>query len=188
MLLIIQVGLRFLGSLTKRVIIQQLNFGVVMPAESFSKRDLQILEHIENNPDVTQSTLAESLGVAVGTVNFVVKRMVKKGYIRVKQLGRRRLKYLITPEGIALRTKLAMVSIQYSMQLYRETRLEAQKLLAQVRKQGYDSIRLEGDGDLAEVVRLTCIEQGVTVTRTLDVPIIQITGAELTLELPEKSK
>ena len=153
-----------------------------MPAENFSERDLQILEHIEGNPDATQSTLAEHLGVAVGTVNFVVKRMVKKGYIRVKQLERRRLKYMITPEGIALRTRLAMVSIQYSMQLYRETRLEAQKLLAQVRKQGYDSIRLEGDGDLAEVVRLTCLEQGVDVVTHGDVPVIKIEGTQIILD------
>ena len=166
-----------------RVIIQLLNFGAVMPTESFSQRELQVLEHIENNPDVTQSTLAESLGVAVGTVNFVVKRMVKKGYIRVKQLERRRLKYMVTPEGIALRTKLAIVSIQYSMQLYRETRLEAQKLLAQVRKQGYDSIRLEGDGDLADVVRLTCLEMTMKVnTKGKQVPTIAILGTTLRLE------
>lgn len=154
-----------------------------MPAESFSQRELQVLEHIENNPDVTQSTLADHLGVAVGTVNFVVKRMIKKGYIRVKQLERRRLKYVITPEGIALRTKLAMVSIRYSMQLYRETRLEAQKLLAQIRKQGYDSIRLEGDGDLADVVRLTCLEQEVEVVRDGKAPVIKVDGTQLNLHM-----
>ena len=72
-----------------------------MPTESFSERDLQILEHIENHPDATQSTLAEHLGVAVGTVNFVVRRMIEKGYIRVKRLERKRLKYMVTPQGIA---------------------------------------------------------------------------------------
>ena len=154
-----------------------------MPTKSFSQRELQVLEHIENNPNVTQSTLAESLGVAVGTINFVVKRMVKKGYIRVKQLERRRLKYMITPEGIALRTRLALVSIQYSMQLYRETRLEAQKLLAQVRKQGYDSIRLEGDGDLAEVVQLTCLEQEMEVVRSGKSPVIKVEGTQLNLQM-----
>lgn len=159
-----------------------------MPAESFSERDLQILEHIESNPDATQSTLAEHLGVAVGTVNFVVRRMIDKGYIRVKRLERKRLKYIITPQGISIRTKMAMISIEYSMRLYREMRTKTQKLLTQVRRTGYDSIRIEGKGDIADVVRLTCIEQGVTVTHKSDAPIIEITSAELMLEFPEKSK
>ena len=153
-----------------------------MTTENFSQRELQVLEYIENNANVTQSTLAESLDVAVGTVNFVVKRMVKKGYIRVKQLERRRLKYMITPEGVALRAKLAMISIQYSMKLYRETRTKARTLLAQVHKAGYDAVRIEGEGDLVDVVKLTCLEEDVNVVRSNNAPAIKVDGTKLSLE------
>ncbi len=159
-----------------------------MPTESFSQRELQVLEHIENNLDVTQSTLADHLGVAVGTVNFVVQRMIKKGYIRVKQLERRRLKYIVTPDGIALRTKLAMVSIQYSMKLYRETRLEARKLLERLRKDGYDSVRLVGKGDLVDVVSLTCLENGINLVQRGAVPVIRVEGTQLFLEEQQQRK
>jgi DNA-binding MarR family transcriptional regulator len=153
-----------------------------MPVESFSERDLQILEHIESNPDATQSTLAEHLGVAVGTVNFVVRRMIEKGYIRLKRLERKRLKYMLTPQGIAVRAKLAMISIEYSMRLYREVRAEAKRLVNKVRQKGFDKIIVRGEDELADVVRLTCIEQGLEVVARGDVPIIRIEGTQLKID------
>jgi DNA-binding MarR family transcriptional regulator len=157
-----------------------------MPAESFSERDLQILEHIESNPNATQSTLAEHLGVAVGTVNFVVRRMIEKDYIRVKRLERKRLKYMLTPQGIAIRAKLAMISIEYSMRLYRETRVEAKRLVSKVRQKGFDQIVIRGEGELADVVRLTCIEQNVNVVKNGKCPQIKISGAQIDLILLEE--
>lgn len=152
-----------------------------MAEQDFPSRELQILQQIETDPDVTQAGLAEQMGVAVGTVNFVVRRMINKGYVRVKKLQRRRLKYIITPEGIAERTKLAMISLQYSMRLYRETREQACRILKQARKAGYRAVRIEGDGDLADVVRLTCLEQGMELTQSRNAPVLKIEGTQLSL-------
>ncbi len=44
--------------------------------------DLQILNHIGENPDTTQADLAAQLGVAVGSVNWYVKRLINKGHIK----------------------------------------------------------------------------------------------------------
>ncbi len=158
-----------------------------MPPHSSSPRELQILEQIEANPDVTQANLADELGMAIGTVNFVVKRLVKKGYIRVKQLERRRLKYIITPAGIALRTKLALDSLAYSMRLYRETREQAKQLVSRVIRQGYVAVSIRGEGELADVVRLTCLELNVEVRPNRGNncwPVINIVGMVLKLDLP----
>ena len=65
------------------------------------ERELQILEYLERNPDTTQADLATRLGVAVGSVNWYLKRMINKGHIKVRQMQRRRLRYLITPQGVA---------------------------------------------------------------------------------------
>ncbi len=153
-----------------------------MPDSPALSRALQILEQIESDPDTTQANLAEHLDVAVGTVNFAVKRLIKKGYIRVKQLERRRLKYIITPSGIALRTKLAMDSLQYSMRLYRETRERAKQLIAQAKRAGATALAIQGDGELADVVRLTCLEMNMGVRPNIW-PAITINGASLKLDL-----
>ena len=129
-----------------------------MPSSPAADRELQILEQIETNPDATQADLAEELGVAIGTVNFALRRLIKRGYIRAKQLQRRRLQYIITPSGIALRSKLAVDSLQYSMRLYRETRQQAKQLIIEAQQKGYGAVAIGGEGDLAEIVRLTCLE------------------------------
>ena len=159
-----------------------------MPNLSPLPRELQILEQIESNPDTTQATLAEALGVAVGTVNFAIKRLIKKGYIRVKQLERRRLKYIITPSGIALRTRLAMDSLDYSMRLYRETREQAKQLVTQAKRTGATEVAIRGDGELADVVRLTCLEHTMSIRTDIPAdygnPIIEIVGTTLRLNVP----
>ena len=56
-------------------------------------RDLVLLEQIEKNPDATQASLASQIGVAVGTVNWHLKRLIEKGYVK---LAERRIKESLT--------------------------------------------------------------------------------------------
>ena len=85
-------------------------------------RDLGLLDEIERDPDTTQASLASLLGVAVGTVNWHLKRLVAKGYVKVRRAERKKLRYIITPEGIALRARLAVDYVERSLSLYRKTR------------------------------------------------------------------
>ena len=73
-------------------------------------RELTLLEQIESDPNVNQSTLATQLGVAVGTVNWHLKRLIAKGAVKVSRAERKKLRYIITPEGIDLRARLAVDS------------------------------------------------------------------------------
>jgi DNA-binding MarR family transcriptional regulator len=147
-----------------------------------AERDRILLEEIERDPDTTQATLAGKLGVAVGTVNWHVKRLIAKGYVKVKRAERRKLRYIITPEGISLRARLTIAYVENSMHLYRESRRQARQALKAARKQGYDSIVIDGDGDIADVVRLTCLEQGfevVTESRDGTTAILEIRGQKI---------
>jgi len=149
-------------------------------------RDLSLLEQIERDPNVTQASLATQLGVAVGTVNWHLKRLIDKGYVKVKRAERRKLRYIITPEGIALRAHLTMDYIEQSMLLYRRTRLRVREILAEVKRAGYDSVRIVGDGDIADICRLTCLEQGVKVMDYKDIPALEVHGVKVNLKLIEE--
>ena len=153
-----------------------------------AEQDLQILEQIERNPDVTQADLAAQLGVAIGSVNWYLKRLINKGYIKVRQMQRRRLRYLITPQGIAEKARLTTSFMEVSMRLYRETRQAAKRYLVEIRQAGYEEVRIEGDNDLTEVCYLTCLEQGVGVVDDLQssIPTLRVEGMELLLLWPEE--
>ncbi len=145
-------------------------------------RDLVILEQIQKNPDATQATLATQLGVAVGTINWHIKRLVAKGYVKVRRAERRKLRYLITPEGLALRAHLTLDYIQNSFRVYRLVRRRVVDQVENIRKAGYQKVRLEGEGDVADVCRLTCLEQGMDIVETGDVPLLKVQELKVLVE------
>ena len=146
-------------------------------------REMSLLEQIERDPDVTQASMATQVGVAVGTVNWHIKRFIAKGYVKVKRAERRKLRYIITPEGIAFRARLTVDYIEQSMLLYRRTRQHVREILVEVKHHGYDRVNISGDGDIADICRLTCLEQGIQVVDQPDVPVLEARGMKVFLHL-----
>jgi DNA-binding MarR family transcriptional regulator len=160
-----------------------------MISEPLSDRELTLLEEIEHDPDVTQASLAIQLGVAVGTVNLLIKRLISKGYVKVKRAQRRKLRYIITPEGLAFRANLVVHYIETSLHLYRKTRLHVRDLLSQAHQAGYNQVTIVGDGDIADICRLTCLEQGIFVLEAGQavadgkIPALEVQGTKVFLHI-----
>jgi predicted ArsR family transcriptional regulator len=148
-------------------------------------RELTLLEQIERDPDVTQASLATQLGVAVGTVNWHIKRLIEKGAVKVKRAERKKLRYIITPEGIALRARLTVDYIERSFDLYRKTRQRVKAHINEVKRAGYDSVRLIGEGDVADICRLSCIEQEIKIVQDESVPALEVKGFKVLLRMED---
>jgi len=146
-------------------------------------RELSLLENIENDPDVNQSTLATQLGVAVGTVNWHLKRLIAKGYVKATRAERKKLRYIITPEGIALRARLAVDYVERSFTLYRRVRQRVREHITQIQKSGHNRVRIVGKGDVADICRLTCLELDIAVVSDKSVPVLQVDGFKVTLKM-----
>ena len=138
------------------------------------QRDLIILEEITKDPDTTQATLASQLGVAIGTINWHLKRLIAKGYVKAGRMERRKLRYILTPEGLAHRARLTIDYIDNSFHLYHLVRQRVIEQLVEVRQAGYNRVRLDCHGDVADVCRLTCLEQGVAIVPDQGVPVLQL--------------
>jgi DNA-binding MarR family transcriptional regulator len=146
-------------------------------------RDLVLLENLEQDPEATQATLATQLGVAVGTINWHLKRLIAKGYLKARRVERRKLRYIITPEGLALRARLTLDFIQNSFRLYRLVRERSIDALQEIEQAGYSHIFIQGDGDVAEICRLTCLEKGIQVIEEKDhTPVLLIQGLKVHVE------
>ena len=145
-------------------------------------RELTLLEQIESDPDVNQSTLARQLGVAVGTVNWHIKRLIAKGAVKVSRAERKKLRYIITPEGLALRARLAVNYVENSFSVYRRTRQRVKDHLAKVRKAGFEQVHITGSGDVADICKLTCMEQGISIVADKSAPTLVVDGYKIKLE------
>ena len=146
-------------------------------------RELSLLEQVELDPDVNQAALATQLGVAVGTVNWHLKRLIAKGYVKVQRAERKKLRYIIAPEGIALRARLTVDYIERSLDVYRKTRSRVIKHLNTIHAAGFKKVRMIGEGDIADICRLSCLEQGVAIVQDVKVPALEIKGYKVFLNM-----
>ncbi|HIE58224.1 MAG TPA: winged helix-turn-helix transcriptional regulator [Anaerolineales bacterium] len=148
---------------------------------------LLMLETLEAEPEITQADLAVRVGIAVGTVNWYLKQWSQKGWLKVSQIGRWRWQYILTPQGIAERTRLAGKYLDASMKIYRRTREQARSILEEVLQAGYTQVTSSVAGDLADILSLTCLEMGLECLSESsgDIPNITLEGTRFVLHLPE---
>jgi hypothetical protein len=73
--------------------------------------------------------------------------------------------------------------IETSMRLYRRIRQRTRELLVKAQKAGYDRIRIEGEGDVADICRLTCLEQHIAVVNDPSLPVLEVQGTKVILHL-----
>ena len=152
-----------------------------MEPSAETTHDLSLLTNIEHHPDVTQADLATQLGIAVGTVNWHLKRLISKGYVKVSRAERRKLLYLITPEGLALRARLTVDYVEQQFILYRRVRLKVKEYVEQVKTAGHERLRLVGEGDVADICRLTCLEQNINIVDQPGIPTLEVRGLGVAL-------
>ena len=136
------------------------------PMERNAERDLEILTAIGEGRPLSQRALAQRLGVALGLTNLLLKRLARKGSIKIvefpkKPAARKRLRYLLTPKGIAEKGRLTYEHMVYSIHVYKRSRQTLRESLSQLASAGVKRIVLYGTGEPAELAYLTLREFGL---------------------------
>ena len=134
------------------------------------QRDLQLLNEIESSDVVTQLGLAKRLGIALGLTNLYIKRLVKKGHIKIINIQKNRIRYLITAKGITEKSRLTYEYMQYSLQLYRQACTVLRARFRALADQGQKRIVFYGVGEAAELAYL-CV-------REMDLELVGVVDAE----------
>jgi DNA-binding MarR family transcriptional regulator len=121
------------------------------------KEDLHILRlmgEIDRNGNYTQRELSRRLNLSLGLVNTFLKRLVSKGYFKVKTMPRNRVKYFLTPEGLARKSKLTVQYLQYSVNFYRDIKKLLINKYKEMEKNRVNSVLFYGAGEVAELAYL----------------------------------
>ncbi len=79
---------------------------------------------------MSQRSLARELGIALGLSNLLMRQMIRKGWIRLVRIRRNRVRYLITPAGIAEKARMSRAYFARSVSFYMETRDRIQESFA----------------------------------------------------------
>ena len=138
--------------------IQKLN---ARPMTEIKQREYDLLNEIAQDSMVTQANLSDRLGIAVGSVNWYIKRLITRGWVKVSHLDRTRLKYDLTPAGMKVFTQRAMLYARDSLKVYGDYRKKAKALAMELKQAGVQQIYLDGEDEVIDILRLTCFEAGL---------------------------
>jgi len=115
---------------------------------------LQLMGEIDKDGSRTQRDLSGQLNISLGLVNTFIKRLVSKGYFKVKTMPQNRLKYFLTPKGLAQKSRLTVEYLKYSVHFYREVKGMLLEKFDRLREQGVKNILFMGAGEVAELAYL----------------------------------
>ena len=121
------------------------------------KEDIHILRlmgEIERDGNPSQRDLSRRLNLSLGLVNTFLKRLVSKGYFKVKTMPRNRVKYFLTPKGLARKSKLTVEYLRYSINFYNEIKKLLLNKFQDMQGSQTKSILLFGAGEVAELAYL----------------------------------
>jgi len=129
-------------------------------------RELEILERLEGNGHLTQRDLSKEVGIALGLVNHLLKKMVKKGWIKIKNIDSKKIRYLITPEGAREKTQLLYDRVESTIHFY----IEAKKVIKDkvMKEEGVTSVSIYRINHIAEVLFIVLKELGLELDYVVD--------------------
>lgn len=122
--------------------------------DSFDNQDeilLGVLTAVERDANTSQRGISREVDVALGLANAYLKRCVRKGLIKIKQVPRRRYAYYLTPQGFIEKSRLAGEYFSASFTFFRRARAQISDLMRECGAFGYKQIAFAGISDLAEV-------------------------------------
>jgi DNA-binding MarR family transcriptional regulator len=123
-----------------------------------ARRELKVLDAIAQDGRTTQRSLASHVGIALGLANLYLKRLIRKGYVKCVNVQANRVRYLITPKGIAQKTRLTYEFMEYSLHVFREGRNHLKMMLAPYTAAAGARIAICGTGEAAELAYL-CLRE-----------------------------
>jgi DNA-binding MarR family transcriptional regulator len=128
----------------------------------------QLLSEVADEQPVSQRELAKRLGIALGLVNSYLKNFVAKGFIRIKNYPQNRYAYLLTPNGMAEKARLAYQHVNYFTSLYTVTRQDYLTLFRELAERGVSQVTFCGVDEVAEIAWLSLQESGLVLGGVMD--------------------
>ena len=97
---------------------------------------LRVLRALETNPELSQRQLAAALGVSLGGVNFALKALVERGFVKANNFRKSGNKvayfYVLTPQGVAEKASLATAFLSRKLKEYEMLKQEIEALRTEI--------------------------------------------------------
>ena len=123
--------------------------------DSLNEREFELINIIGAQLGANQRDLSKQLAISLGMTNLLVRRLIAKGYIRIRQLNQKKTQYILTPKGF---TEKYQKSVHYTLKTIRSIGLIREQLNVIIKRlydQGHRNFFILGNSDLTELVEMS---------------------------------
>lgn len=117
-------------------------------------KEHRLLDVLSRDAGLSQRQVAKETGLSLGMVNLVLARLVKTGAIKMVSLNGRTVRYLLTPAGVAEKSRRAYEYLYRTMDTFRDLRVRIDQLIAELHADGALEFVIHGEGEVADIAEL----------------------------------
>ena len=121
---------------------------------TISEKEFAVIREISNNHLPAQRVLADKTGMSLGLTNLIIKRLINKGYLKAKQLDKKKIQYMLTPKGFSEKAKKSYNFTLKTINLLKSARERIQELIEAKAKAGCRNFVVRGSGDIMDIIEL----------------------------------
>ncbi len=125
-----------------------------MDNSEIGEKEFKIITEVGKNGVITQREISQRLGFSLGMTNILLKRLIRKGYIKIGRLNKRKVRYLLTPQGIKQKVRRSYQYLLYTFHSLKEIKSKIQLVLLAEYEKGRRKFIILGDGELAEITEI----------------------------------
>jgi len=129
--------------------------------------EFKIIDEIGKDLNTTQRKISHRIGLSLGMTNLVIKKLIAKGYVKVKGLDRRRVQYILTPRGFTEKVKKTHRYLLGTIDTLKKVKEKIQDTVLEYYEKGERNFTILGKGELADIVEISLRDMGKKYLRYL---------------------
>jgi len=128
--------------------------------ERIEDYEFKIIDEIGKDVNTTQRRISRQIGLSLGMTNIVMKKLIAKGYVKVKGLNRRKVQYILTPRGFAEKVKKTHGYLLRTIDTLKAIKEKIQDTALEYYEKGEKNFTILGKGELADIVEISLRDMG----------------------------
>jgi DNA-binding MarR family transcriptional regulator len=123
-----------------------------------TKKHLDTLLELKQNPSLTQRSLAHRLNISLGLTNAILQNLIHRGLIKAQKLTGRKILYLVTPKGMVQATNFIYDRVRETQHYYQYAKDLLTTHFTNLYDKGERKAVIYGTGQLAEITYLSLLD------------------------------
>jgi hypothetical protein len=123
-----------------------------------SEKELEIVSYLANNSDNSQRAVSFKLGYSLGITNIILQRLIKTGYIKTRQLNRKKFQYILTPKGFLEKTKKSYNFYLNTINSIKHIKDSIKHIIMEAYEKGARTFYIVGNSELTAITELVLRE------------------------------